>query len=263
MFGLFKKRELIDEPSRQWLFDVYAWALRNFGSDVFYQHTILVTPTEAHFPGRADSLHGMAQLVFEQVKRHAGLAHWPTRLVAGAFDPDVRPRLELSGAIRGPRGVAPGAVDEARCLTLTYEPNMVGNPEALIATYAHTFAHFMASLAAEEPPGGRENWPQVTEVLAVFMGFGLMVANTAYQAPKGGCGGCRAGAERTGALSQYDLTYALALFCSLKGIPNRDVLPHLKSSLRGFFKDAVKEIKRSEPDLGRLQAIEAPLPALS
>jgi hypothetical protein len=265
MFGLFSKRELIDQPSRQWLFDVFAWALRNFGSDVFYQQTILVTPTEGHFPGRADSIHGMAQLVLDQVKAHAGLTHWPTRLVPPtAFEPNHLQRLEIAGAIRGTQGVAPDTMDPAHCLMLTYEPNMVSNPEALIATYAHLLAHYLATLAGEEPPGGRENWPQATEVLAVFMGFGLMVANTAYQAPRGGCGGCRqAGAERTGYLSQYDLTYALALFCSLKGIDNRDALAHLKSPLRGFFKRAAKEVKQKEPDFGRLQAISAPLPLLS
>lgn len=246
MFGFLQKQPLIDDATRQWLMDIYAWALRHFGADVFYQESILVTPTEAHFPGRADSVHGMAELVFEQVKRHAGVAHWPTRLVPpGAFDPDIPQRLELTGAVRGTRGDAPVVVDPAHRLTITYQPNMVNDPEALIATYAHTLASYMAALAGAEPPGGRENWPQMTEVLAVFMGFGVMIANTAYAAPKTGCGSCRMpGAERASYLSQYDLTYALALFCALKGIPQGEAARHLKGPLKGFFRKALKEAGR-------------------
>lgn len=261
MFGLFRKQALLDEASRQWLFDIQAWALRNFGSDIFYRETILVTPTDQHFPGRADSVDAMARLVFDKVKRHAGLAHWPTRLVPpDTFDPDAQPRLELAGPVRTFGALTPEPVPEAHMLTLTYQPNMVGNPQALIASFAHTLAHFMASLAPEEPPGGRENWAQLTEVLAVFMGFGLMVANTAFQAPKGGCGSCRVpGSERTSFLSQHDLTYALALFCTLKGIPNGEVLPHLKSPLRGYYKAATRELRQSDPALAQLRDIHAPL----
>lgn len=265
MFGLFGPRELLDEPSRQWLFEVYAWALRNLGSDVFHQHTPLVTPTNAHFPGRADSPHAMARLVLEQVQGHAGLSHWPCRLTPPeTFHGEAPPRLAAAGALRGPHGVVPEGLDGERPLELSYDPNMVRDPEVLIAHFAHTLAHFLGTLAEEPAPGGPDNWPHLTEVLAVFMGFGVMVANTAYQAPKGGCGGCAVpGGTRPSFLSQYDLTYALALFSVLKGIPNRDVVPHLKAPLRGFYKAAVKEIGRSEEAVGPLRAIDAPLPVLT
>jgi len=261
MFGLFQTQTLIDDESRQWIHDVYAWALRNFGSDVFHDQTILVTPSAEHFPGRADSLHGMAQLIFEQVKQHAGLAHWPTRLVAPEdFDPDHPQRLELSGAIRGAQGGRLETVDPAHCLVISYVPNRVSDPEALIASYAHTLAGFMAGLARDEPPGGQENWLHATEVLAVFMGFGLMMSNTAYATPNIGCTSCRLpGADRESHLSQYDLTYALALFCALKGIRRGEALSHLKAPLRGYFKRALKEVMSNAPQLERLRAMDAPL----
>lgn len=262
MFGLFTQKPLLDDTSRQWLFDVYAWALRNFGADLFYGPTILVTPTDRHFPGRADSVQAMAELVLEQVKRHALVSHWPVRLVPPeAFDPQAPQQLQLAGPIRHGGDELPQTADQAHALTLTYSPNMVGNPQALIGTFAHTLAHYLASLTEEQPPGGRENWPQLTEVLAVFLGFGLMVVNTAYQAPKGGCGSCRVpGTDRTSYLSQHDLTYALALFCTLKDIPQSEVLAHLKSPLRGFFKSAVRELRRGGTELDRLRAVDARLP---
>ncbi len=263
MFALFRSEPLLDEASVWWLFDIYAWALKNFGSDIFYGETILVVPSNEHFPGREQSVSGMARLIFEQVRQHAGLDHWPCRLDdPERFDPEARPRLILQGAIRGAKGIAPEG-SEGQGLAFTYDPNLIGNPEALIASFAQSFAHFLGSMAEEQPPGGQENWPHVTEVLGVFMGFGLMLANSAFKAPTGGCGSCAGpAAERTSFLSQYDVTYALALFAVLKGIPNKDVLRHLKKPLRPFFKRAVKDIKDRADALEALQGIDRPLPEL-
>lgn len=264
MFSLFRSEPLLDEASIWWLFDVFAWALRNLGSDVFHRETILVLPTNQHFPGREQSVHGMAQLIFEQVQQHAGLGHWPCGLVEPErFDADARPRLALRGAIRGGKGVVPED-SEGHTLAFTYDPALIGNPEALIASFAHSLAHFLGSTVEEEPPpGGRENWPHLTEVLGVFMGFGLMMANSAFRAPAGGCNSCAGpAAERPSFLSQYDIAYALALFTVLKRIPNKTVLCHLKKPLRPFFKRAIKDIKDRAESLEALQAIDQPLPEL-
>jgi hypothetical protein len=67
------------------------------------------------------------------------------------------------------------------------------------------------------------------------------------------------GAERESYLSQYDLTYALALFCALKGIDRGEVLRHLKAPLRGHFKQALKEVNSNAPQLARLRAMDVPL----
>jgi len=60
VFGLFNKKPLLDENTIQWLFDSYAWALDNFGSDIFKEETILVTPTDKYFPDKVDNIDEMA-----------------------------------------------------------------------------------------------------------------------------------------------------------------------------------------------------------
>ena len=141
-------------------------------------------------------------------------------------------------------------------LAIGYDPQMVGNPEAMIAGFAHSLAHHLGSMAQEPPPGGLQNWPHLTEILGVFMGFGLMFANSAFNVKARSCGSCGGSApDRYNFLSQYDITYALALFCVLKGIPNRDATPHLKKSLRGFFRSSVKEIRGRTAELERLRGI--------
>lgn len=252
LFGFLNRRPLLDETYAGWMFDVYAWALRNFDPVMFRNESVLVTPSNRHFPGTANSPDEMAHLIFDRVVAYAGMAHWPLKLLppdSCVLEPATEVRV-IAGA-RGSRAVA--AETSSARLTLSYDPSHLNNPEAMIAVFAHTLAHYLGTSASEPPPGGAENWPHVTEILAVFLGFGLMFANTALVLPRGGCCGGPV-VRRQAYVSQHDITYALAIFSVLKGLPKQDVLAHLKKSLRGHFKQALREIKdKYEP---RLQEIE-------
>lgn len=260
---IFSKAPLLDAESVQWLIDTYAWALRNFDASVFRDHTVLVQPNDRFFPGRVDSVEGMASLICDKVKEYAGVRHWPTRLLDGRqCQLEEAPRLGLPGGLMAPLRsgtiTAPEAVAEAERLPILYDPALINNPEAMIASFAHTFAHYLGTQAQEPPPGGEENWPHVTEVLATFLGFGLLMANSAFNVRIPRCGSCApAPVDRQSFLSQHDMTYALAIFCSLKGIPDREVLPHLKGSLRGFYRRAAKEAGQSAELQGLRQGLAA------
>jgi hypothetical protein len=39
MFGLFAKQNLVAEVEARWLFDAFAWCLRNCDARVFYQES--------------------------------------------------------------------------------------------------------------------------------------------------------------------------------------------------------------------------------
>lgn len=251
LFGLLDRGPLLDRRYAGWMFDVYAWALRNFDPVMFRDETVLVTPTNEHFPGRANSPEQMAHLVFDRVVAYAGMQHWPLQLLPpGSCAPAPGAGVRM---VAGPRGSRAVAVDPATArLTLSYDPEYINNPEAMIAVFAHTLAHHLGTSATEPPPGGAENWPHVTELLAVFLGFGLMFANTALVLPRGGCCGGPV-VRRQAYVSQHDITYALAIFSALKGLPPRVVSRHLKKSLRGHFRRALREIDASYPD--RLQEL--------
>ena len=252
---LFKPKSCLDEETTLWLFDTFTWALRNLDATVFYNETILVTPSNQHFPGTENSVHGMANLIFSQVKEHAGLTHWPTRLTNMAESPPVEsPKIEIQGALRGSKGVMPTGMVSHQ-LPIAYNPDQLRAPEVLIADFAHVLAHYLGSMSKEPPPGGAENWPHITEVVAVFMGFGLMMANSANTVKIRSCGSCSGPAvERSNALSQYDITYALAIFCCLKEIPTKEVLVNLKNTLRPFYRKAAKEVKTKTTELDRIRA---------
>ena len=257
MLGLFEDRTLLEKSSAQWLFDAFAWSLDNFDANIFYNNTVLVLPTNQFFPGRVESVHGMASLIFDQVKRYAGISHWPTRIADQSSCSLLNaPNIEIKGALRGPDGVADESITDDRRLLIPYNPQQLNNPEGTIASFAHILAHHMGQMAKEPPPGGVEYWPHVTELLAVYLGFGLMFANSAFTF-RGGCGSCyNPNANRDAYLSEREATYALAIFAVLKDIPNSSVTGHLKSHLRGFYKKAVKEINQRTDDLVRLRKVE-------
>lgn len=257
LFPLFKSKPLIDESTSKWLFDCYAWALQQFDAKLFREKTVLVLPNDRFFPGRVDSIEGMAALIFDKVKEYAAVPHWPTRLVdAMQCTTQQQARLVIAGPIRDSEGSIAEQVEESERLMVPYDPALVNNPEAMIASLSHQLAYYLAGLAESPPPGGEQNWAQATEVLAVFLGFGLMFANSAFNVRIQSCGSCGApAADRQSFLSQYDITYALAIFSVLKGLPNREVVPHLKTSLRGFYKKAVKDVSSNEAALARLRQI--------
>ena len=261
LFGLLKEKSLLEEDSIQWLFETYEWALNNFGSDVFLNETTMVLPSNEYFPGNADNAHDKAAIIFDQVKKYAGLTHWPCKLLdQSSCSIETPPKVLIEGAVRGSKGIAPDSVADENRLLITYHPDQVKNPQALIASFAHTLSHYLGSMAQRPSPGGEEFWPQTTEVLAAFMGFGLIFSNSAYTFKRNTCGSCASAVpSRTGYLSQFEMTYAFAIFCALKNIPNKDVLPHLKKSLRSFFKKSVIDINKRTSSLELLKKIDAPL----
>ena len=256
-FPFLKPTRLLEETSVLWMFDTFEWALRHFDARVFFDETILVTPSNEHFPGRESSAEGMANLIFDKVKGYAGMQHWPCRLLdEGVAEITAPASIQIEGPIRGVTGIASTMEDESQKLVILYRPESLKDPEVLIANFAHTLAHYLGTTASEAPPGGEENWPHVTELLAVFMGFGVMMADSANTTKIRSCSSCSGPAvERENFLSEYDITYALAIFCCLKGIPVGEAVRHLKSSLRPFYKKACKDVMSRKSQIVRLQEI--------
>lgn len=259
---LFAARPPLDEPSIEWIFSVFDWALRHLDAGIFYQETELIVPSNDHFPGRASSRAELAELMFRHTLRHAGMAHWPI----GLSHPGDKPLAGLLATeptpLRRARRPQIDTEPTQAGILVGYDPQLTRNPEAMIAGFAQVLAHHLGSAVPAPPPGGIPNWPQTTEVLGVFLGFGLLFANTASTFRTSGCGSCGgAPAQREVYLSQYDITYALALFCTLKGITNAAVLPQLKRSLRGHFRRSRRDIKRRGSRLVDLSPNDTPVRA--
>lgn len=264
VFNLFTKKPLLEEQSIEWMFDVFDWCLQNFSAEFFYQHTLLVLPNNDFFPGRVDSVQGMAELIFGQVSRYAGIAHWPTSVVdQNSCALTHVPNIKIIGAMREVGEQRDLTTPEVERLLIAYNSQQINNPEGMIASFAHIIAHYMGQMAKQSAPGGAELWPHATEMTAIFLGFGLMFANSAYTF-RGGCGSCyNPQANRDAYLTEQQSTYALAIFSVLKGIPDSTVTRQLKSHLGGFYKKAVKDVQRRSGELDRLNQHLTPITVAS
>ncbi len=256
VFGLLNKQPVIDPSSSEWIFNAYSWALQNFDANLFYTDTVLVCPTNEFFPGKMNSVQGMAESIFERVKGYAGISHWPTLVQEQSMCRLTESQqVQIRGALRGPKGITDESIENSQRLVIPYNPQQINNPEGMIATYAHMLSFHMGQMGKTLPPGGSDYWPHATELLAVFLGFGLMFANSAYNF-RGGCGSCyNPYAQRDAYLSEAEATYALALFCMLKSIPNSEVTPHLKGHLRGTYRRSVKEISEKVQEVDQLKKL--------
>jgi len=242
---LFSPKEIIDENTKNWILDTFAWAIENFDINVLKEETRLILPNNEFYPGTVSSIDEMAQAMFNNTKNYAGMQKWPIQLTSSA--PSMSTPIEnlrLGAVVRGDQAEIVVA-ENSEPLTLGFTPNQVNQPQDLIAGISQALASILVVSNKVLPPGGKDYLPQAIDLVACFMGFGVIFANTAYQF-RGGCGSCNnASLNRQAALTEPETLYALALFCVLKKEPIKNVKGHLKSHLRKDFVNAYKSIEQS------------------
>ena len=232
MFNFLKAKPLLTDDDALWIFSTFHWALSNFDNQEFFQRTQLIEPSDKFFPGIIDSHQAMASNVFSSTLKYTGLAHWPMQLVhPAAFNSQPPPLLNIdfSAGIKRhstQKILAPLLSDFP--LTITYNLNQTLKPSDLSASFAHYISQHLVAQSQLTPVGGKQYFAQTTEIVSVFMGFGILMANSAYTF-RGSCGRCyNAAANRHASLSEDKMVFALALFCHLKGIKNEVAQKHLK-----------------------------------
>lgn len=231
-------------------------AIKNFGGKDFYENTRLILPTTDYFPSKIEGVEEIAISTFDAVKKYAGMEEWPCRLEKQDEDlnTQVAPTLAVQNAPKTPLGTF--EAKENNEIVITYNPELVNNPMQLVATYAHELSHYLTGSGQEEPPGGWENWEFATDIAATFLGFGIFMANSAFnfnQFTEVDSQGWQY--SRNGYLSEEEHIYALAIFLGLQGISDGAALSHLKPNLKALLKKALAEISRSEL-ISELKAVE-------
>ncbi len=262
--SFFQPKPLLDENSADFIFSTVAWVLQNFDHEEFFNRARLVAPSNEFFSGRVSSVDEKAQNIFQHTLRYAGLRHWPfdlrsmvEREVNSECQVQPAPQDELALIHRNSFPQASMADEGADAygmqvpviitpqpLFVFYNPQQTLKPEDLSASYAHVIAQHLIIQSQQLPPGGNQFFAEASEVLASMMGFGVLLANSAYTF-RGGCGSCyNAMANRQPALTELDSVFTLALFCRLKGIKTKAATQHLKKHLQGSYKQAVKQINQ-------------------
>jgi len=224
-----KPKSFLDPSRRDWQFDAYAWLLRNTGGFAKFAESVLVLPTEDYFPDRGMKGHAGVAALFRRVREHAGMEDWPCTVEAAAGEPR--------------------AVDDTpdRVHVITYQRGSL-EPIGLVAHFARELGRYLVATFEEPVPGGAAHAEAAVELSAVFMGFGLFMANSAanhvsYQ------------------MSEGELAHALAMFCLLGKLPSEPMDKHLNPHLRKHVRLASDDLAQFETRFQKLRAVVAATPA--
>lgn len=218
-----KPKSFLDSPRREWQFATFAWLLRSCGGFPRFLDTTLVLPTEEHFPDRDLKGHAAAAALFRRVRDHAGMADWPC-----VAEPEP-----------STRDAAAPASDRLRVI---HYPPRIQDPQGLVAYFAHELARYLVESFDAPPPGGAALYEPVVDLTAVFMGFGVFMANSSAR-------------DAHWDLNEGELAHALALFCLLRKVPPESLEPHLNAHLRKHLRLAALDLAQYERDFQRLRSV--------
>lgn len=251
MLSLFGLKLPIDRDELDFQLATFKWLTGQFGR---IGDTPLVLPTGDFFTRSGASGEAAVRELFDDVRRAAGMADWACELKAGESD---RP-IEAGNAhlIRHEGPSAPCGTFEVRdglagrYAVIRYNPAMAADPAGLVATFAHELGHYLMATAAGDPPGGWELHELHTDLAAVYLGFGIFLANGARSFAQFQSAGMAGWSSRLqGYLSEGALVTALALFQRLAGRDPMDAAPWLKDYLRSDLKKADRALARLLPDV--------------
>jgi hypothetical protein len=257
MISFFNSQPLIEQQSADWILQAFEWALRHFDHNEFFSRSRLIQPTNEFFSGDVNNVHEKAENIYHHTLNYTGLAHWPFQLQKPEFYQPIAPlQLAVVDIRRDSINNGLAAIASGTPLYISYNPQQTLKPENLSSTFAHVLAQHLVAQSQLPPPGGPDYFLESTEVLAVFMGFGVMLTNSAYTF-RGGCGSCYNGqSNRQATLSEDELIFCLAVYCHLKKIPATQATRHLKKHLKRNYKRAVKQINAQTGSLNKLAQFE-------
>jgi hypothetical protein len=199
----------------------------------------LVLPIEDFFPDRFDGTPRSVAALMTRIQGHAGRSD--LKIVLALLTPEGEAQAVScasgacgsSGAIDtrldrvarrddGSYGVALGTGEARNPVVLT--TTLVRAVASIFLIETHAFA---AAPEAEREP--------LTDLAAVLLGFGVLVANGSYIYMKG-CGGVRV--HSATALPVDEAALALGIFCRLHGLSARTARKHLDATPAAYFDKA-------------------------
>ncbi|MFT5637147.1 MAG: hypothetical protein ACI89T_002622, partial [Cognaticolwellia sp.] len=140
---LFSPKAIIDENTKNWILDTFAWAIENFDINVLKDDTRLILPTNEFYPGTVTSVEEMAQAMFINTKNYAGMQKWPIELTcATPTSATAIEDLSLGEIIRGEHAEVDVSMSNAP-LMLGFTPNQVNQPQDLIAGISQALASIL------------------------------------------------------------------------------------------------------------------------
>jgi hypothetical protein len=225
-----------------------AWLIREFDGDGF-AGSQLVLPRPGFFVTDGETGHALALRIFDQVKAYCGMPDWPVDLV-----PDDNPAAASQEPALVMVAPQPGALGtfglDGNRIVITYSTQLLTRPDHLIATLAHELAHYLLATATEPPPSDEDEHEFLTDLAAVYLGFGAFLANSRFDFQTMSEGLMQGWQwRRSGYLPEADLIFALALFLRARRIDAEPARSSLKDHLAKLLDRALGELTTDSPPM--------------
>ena len=251
MFSLFGPRLPIDEDEFEFQLATFKWLIAEFGD---LAESRLVLPTAEYFPSTGSPRPAGVDALFEETRRAAQMEEWPCELRAGESDRPIdagNALLIRHAGANAPCGTFQVVEDpNGRHAIITYNPAMEQDPVGLVATFAHELGHYLMATSSSTPPGGWDLHELHTDLAAVYLGFGIFMANSARQFSQFQSGGMMGWSSRLqGYLNEGALVTALVIFQRLAGRDPAEASRYLKDYLRKDLRNADAALAKRHPDM--------------
>ncbi len=132
-------------------------------------------------------------------------------------------------------------------MLVRYLPALVRQPTVLIGTFAHELGHHLLRSGTATPPPieGEDEEEFLTDLAAIYLGFGVFLANQAFSFEQHGDAfsqGWRS--ARRGYLPERDLVFGIAIFHAVKDLDPGAAMNSLKPHLASQLKHAMRDLDR-------------------
>lgn len=250
-------RRLVEKEIEDWIIESWRRLHGRLGPERSIVLASIALPKPGVFGAPADCDEATGSMIFETVKHLAGLESWPVELESfESLQPDqVSEYVFLSPEQSQPAGLFTSG--ESNVPIIRYDIGQVRRPMDLVATFAHELAHYLLLATGLDTGEMGEEAELLTDLGAVYMGFGVFQANSAFEfSGHQGFTGTGWASRRQGYLSENSLLLATALFVRITGTDPDEVEPYLKDRLRKNWKKAIRQIDGRAADIDDIIATD-------
>jgi len=243
MFGLFSKKQNnkcpIDPEMRLWMENAFLWLAGQFGQDKIAAKPMLL-PTPEHFSikydGSKESLTKTAEIVASQMEidiNEVSLDIYEQNIqeFSGGLGNRLWTEVDKDSDEKLSAGLYFDKNEQGKYDIFIEKKNM-NDPENLVATLAHEFAHI--KLLGEKRLDFNDE--SLTDLTPVVFGLGIFNANSSFKEHKSFDS---YGHNSIGYLKQREWGYALALYSFYRQEENPNWIKFLTPNIKSDFKKSM------------------------
>jgi hypothetical protein len=237
----FKPKLPVSIEDRQWVDDGFHRLSRLLGRNRMLAAEVIL-PDAEYFPDPYDKSELAAEKIFSRICGYMQVDH--SEIELEIFPDEIKELRTLLPYWRGGKeggcaGLYVHPDDESRKMVVALRQSQLDDPLVLVATIAHELGHVIL-LGGGLMEHSVKDMEPMTDLLTIFLGFGIFNANCAARLLKWQSDRKQGWSMiHLGYLPEEIFGYALARFAHERGEHRPTWIKHLSTNLQSYFKKSV------------------------